>query len=409
MLSRTIPGQPAPPRGGARTRTAAVMLAGFCAFLTLYAPQPLLPLLAAEFGASAAAASLVVTASSIAVAIAAPFTGAVAERLGRRRVIVPAALLLAAPTILAASSQTLGQLIFWRYLQGLFAPGIFVVTVAYINEEWTEGTGAAMAAYVSGTVLGGFAGRTLSAIVAATASWRWSFIILGLLNVAGAAGIWAWLPPGRRFSRARSGGSTARAMLVHLRNPQLLATYAVGFCVMLTMLTTFTYVNFYLAAPPFGLSTAALGLLFVVYLVGAAITPFAGRLIDRFGQRLTVAAAFTVGAAGVALTLIHSIPVIMAGLALCCTGVFVAQSAASSYIGVAAATARAAAVGLYVMCYYAGGSVGATLAAPLWTRGGWPACAAFVIAVQALTIAIALFTWKRKGRPGETVTPAVGD
>ena len=37
------------PQPSPRSRTAAVVLAGFCAFLTIYAPQPLLPLLAREF------------------------------------------------------------------------------------------------------------------------------------------------------------------------------------------------------------------------------------------------------------------------------------------------------------------------------------------------------------------------
>jgi predicted MFS family arabinose efflux permease len=200
-----------------------------------------------------------------------------------------------------------------------------------------------------------------------------------------------------------SGGrevSGPRAMARHLRNPRLLATYAVGFCVFFTLLTTFTYVNFYLAAPPFRLSTAALGWLFVVYLAGAAITPFAGRLIDRMGHRFTLTVAFLGGAAGMCLTLIGSLPVVMAGLALCCTGVFVAQAAASSYIGEAASEARAAAVGLYVMFYYAGGSAGASLAGPLWSRGGWPACVALIVCAQALTIALALRFWP----PGEGKT-----
>jgi predicted MFS family arabinose efflux permease len=163
-------------------------------------------------------------------------------------------------------------------------------------------------------------------------------------------------------------------MAEHLRNPRLLATYAVGFCVFFTLLTTFTYVNFYLAAPPFRLNTAALGWLF-------ALT-----------------AAFLGGAAGICLTLVRSLPVVMLGLALCCTGVFVAQSAASSYIGAAASQARAAAVGLYVMFYYIGGSLGATLAGPLWSRGGWPACVALIACAQALTIALALCFWP----PGTT-------
>ena len=73
------------------TRTAAVVFAGFCAFLTLFAPQPLLPMLAREFRVSAAAISLVVSASTLAVAMAAPFAGVAADRFGRKRVIVPAA------------------------------------------------------------------------------------------------------------------------------------------------------------------------------------------------------------------------------------------------------------------------------------------------------------------------------
>ena len=147
-------------------------------------------------------------------------------------------------------------------------------------------------------------------------------------------------------------------MLRHLRNPRLLATYAVGFCVLFTLLATFNYINFYLAAPPFRLSTAALGLLFTVYLVGAFVTPFAGRLIDRMGHRLTLVLAFGGGIAGICLTLLPSLPAVVAGLAMCCTGVFIGHSSASSYIGTVAREARASAVGLYVMCYYAGGSAG---------------------------------------------------
>ena len=374
------------------------MLAGFCAFLALYAPQPLLPTLAAAFGRSAAAISFVVTVSAMAVAVAAPLAGAVADRLGHKRVIVPAAFLVAIPTMLAATSATYGQLVFWRCLQGFFTPGVFAVTVAYINEEWDEGPAAAMAVYVTGTVLGGFSGRTISALVAAHSSWRWSFLVLGALNALGAAAIWAWLPPDRRFARARRPFSTARAMARHLRNPRLLATYAVGFCVFSTLLTTFTYVNFYLAAPPFSLSTAALGLIFTVYLVGAVITPFAGRAIDRLGHRSAITLAFTGGVAGICLTLIHSLVVVLAGLALCCTAVFIAQAAASSYIGTAATEARAAAVGLYVLFYYSGGSAGASLAGLFWARGGWPACVALIASVQALTIALALAFWRPAAR-----------
>src|SRR5262249_6773119 len=102
-----------------RVRTAAVISAGFCAFLTLFAPQPVLPVRATPLGATAASVSLVVTASTIGVALAAPFAGMIADRLGRKRVIVPSAFLLAVPTFAAATSHNLGQLIVWRFWQGI--------------------------------------------------------------------------------------------------------------------------------------------------------------------------------------------------------------------------------------------------------------------------------------------------
>ena len=392
-----------------RTRTAAVVFAGFCAFTTLFAPQPMLPMLARLFNVTPGQASLLVTVSTLAVAIAAPFAGVVADRFGRKRVIVPAAFLLSVPTLLAATASTFGQLLFWRFLQGVFTPGIFAVIIAYVNEEWEDGAGAATAAYITGTVLGGFTGRVLAAFVAAHAGWRWAFLALGLLNLMGAMAIRAWLPPGRYFKRVRSNAPLGAAMLRHLRNPRLAATYAVGFCVMFTLLGTFTYVNFYLAAPPFRLSTAALGQLFAVYLVGAVITPRAGRMIDRMGHRFALVVAFSGGAAGIALTLVPSLPVVLLGLMLTCTGVFIANSAGSSYVGSAATESRASAVGLYVTFYYVGGSAGSAVPGLLWAHPTWPQCVALTIGVQLLTIVLALVFWKPlpKGIPAPLLTAAI--
>ena len=77
---------------------------------------------------------------------------------------------------------------------------------------------------------------------------------------------------------------------------------------------------------------------------------------------------------GVSMTLLHSLPLILIGLVLCSSGVFVCQSASTSYIQTAAPPGgRASAAGLYVTCYYAGrqhrrraarGSCGATAAGP---------------------------------------------
>jgi MFS family permease len=108
-----------------------------------------------------------VTISTLAVALVAPFAGLVSDRWGRKRIIVLSTLLLALPTLLAATSANFADLVFWRFCQGFLTPGVSAVTVVYINEEWLTGTGMAMSAYVSGTVLGGFVGRSLAAVAAA--------------------------------------------------------------------------------------------------------------------------------------------------------------------------------------------------------------------------------------------------
>jgi predicted MFS family arabinose efflux permease len=371
-----------------------VGFAGFCAFLTLYAPQPLLPMLSSEFQVSLKAVTRLIGVSTFAVVLAAPFMGILADRFGRKRVIVLSALLLAIPTGLAAVSSGLGQLLLWRFWQGVFTPGIFAVTIAYINEEWTEGAGSAMAAYVTGTVLGGFSGRMVTAFVAAESSWRWSFAALALLDLLGAAAMWVWLPADRRGARAARRESMAGAMLRHLRNPRLAATYAVGFGVLFTLVAAFTYVNSYLAAPPFLLGTRALGLVFTVYLAGAAITPIAGRAIDRMGHRFALTMAMAGGAAGISLTLVPHLPFVLAGLAMCCTGVWIAQSSATSYIGTVAREAQWAAVALYVMFYYLGGSFGSEVPGHFWNQGGWPACVALIVAVQLVTVVLGAAFWR---------------
>ena len=272
--------------------------------------------------------------------------------------------------------------------------------IAYINEEWEAGAGAATAAYVTGTVLGGFSGRALAALVASHASWRWAFVMLGTLNLLGAVAIRAWLPAGSRFIRARAGRWAAPCGICAIR---LVATYAVGFCVMFSLLGR-PPSHFYLAAPPFSLSTAALGLLFVVYLVGAVVTPMAGRAIDRFGHRFALVVAFTGGATGVCLTLIHSLPVVMFGLTLTCTGVFIANSAGSRCVGSAATESRASAVGLYLAFYYLGGSAGSAIPGFFWTHGGWPACVGLIVAVQLVTISLALIWRSRSPKVGGVPT-----
>ena len=173
-------------------------------------------------------------------------------------------------------------------------------------------------------------------------------------------------------------------MLLHLRKPQRVATYAVGFGVLFTFIATFTYVNFYLAAPPFNLSAAALGSIFAVYLLGTMMTPLTGKLVARFGRRPLVIRIVGIWIGGLLLTLVPSLPVIVAGLAITAACGFVCQAISTSYVVVTAGEGRSSAVGLYVTSYYVGGSVGGALPGLAWNTAGWPGCVAMVAVVLVL-------------------------
>ncbi len=370
--------------------TVATMLAGMCTFLNVYCTQPLLPLFRETFHASELEVSLTVSATIFATALTAPLIGMIAELRGRKKVIVPSLFLLALPTALAATSTSLRTLIFWRFAQGLFVPGIIAVMLAYINEEWAgRGVGRAMSSYVTGTVIGGFLGRFISGVIAAHWHWRSTFLVLAALDLIGAFLVRAWLPLAKNFVRAQHRQQVLDHAKQHLRNPRLLANFGMGAAALFALVGCFTYANFYLAAAPFHLNSAQLGSIFFVYLLGAVITPQSGRFLDRFGFRHTTVVYCAMMIVGLLLTLIQSLPVVIAGLAVFSSGVFIAQAAATVQTGAIAGRARSSAAGLYVSFYYLGGSVGATLTDWFWRWRGWPGCVAALGAVSLLSLWLA--------------------
>jgi predicted MFS family arabinose efflux permease len=379
----------------------AAGLAGYCTFINLYSPQAILPLLSTEFAAGPAEIATVMTVGTLAVALMAPFSGTVADVLGRKRVIVAAMFILAIPTFMAALAPNLHALIVWRFVQGLAMPPIFAVMIAYVGEELTpqEAT-ATIGFYTSGASLGGFSGRLFTGIFADLFGWRYGFAFLGTLVLIGAVTVATLLPRERKFVRSEGLIASAQQMLRHFRNPQLLATYAVGFGVLFNFLVTFTYINFRLAHPPYSLSPGWLGAIFIVYLAGSLITPLTGTAVHRFGRRMVMIGTMAVWVAGILLTMLDPLWVILLGLAMSAACGLLCQSVSTGYVAVTAQAGRSSAVGLYVTCYNLGGSFGAAVGGFAWIFGGWPACVGLVVLTLALMAIVVATTWARGTKSG---------
>lgn len=377
------------------SRKLAVAAAGFCTFLNLYSPQALLPALSREFGVGAAEISSIMTASTLAIAMTAPFTGAIADVLGRKWVIAAAMLAVVVPMVGAALAPDVEALIAWRFIQGLLLPPIFAVTVAYIGDEWPPAQVAGVAGiYIAGSSLGGFCGRFLPGLLGDLLGWRAAFLALAGLSLAGAVMVTLLLPREKAFVRSPGLCASARQMLRHLKNPQLLATYGIGFGVLFNFIAVFTYVSFHLAAPPYHFSSTLLGLIFVTYLAGTVIAPMTGWMVAQLGRRRFVVTVIAAWAGGALLMLLAPLPAIIAGLTFCAGCGMLCQTIATGYVTEIAKEGRSSAVGLYVTSFYAGGSMGAFLGGLAWDWGGWPAAVGMVLAMLAIMAVIATLAYQ---------------
>jgi len=360
----------------------------------------MLPLLAQIFHSTKTGVGLTVSASTLGVALAAPIFGALTERLPRKRVIVASLFGIAVPTLLAATSTSLGQLVFWRFLQGICIPGVIAVVITYIGEEWPpERVALIMSFYVSGTALGGFIGRVSAGMLADWFNWRISFLTIGVLALAGASAVALWLPHGRPRPTPQRRADQLPAFPYQIqelfRNRRLVATFAVGFNVLFSLVGVFTWITFHLSAAPFNLSTTALSYLFFVYLVGLVVTPMAGYVITKVGLRAGIAGAICCSMTGVLLTLVPSLTAVILGLIMVSSGVFISQTASQSHLRVAApAEARVTAAGLYLTSYYLGGTAAGVIPGAFWALGKWPACVGFIVAMQMTALTIALIGWR---------------
>jgi YNFM family putative membrane transporter len=370
--------------------------AGFGAFVNMWCTQPILPVLAASLHAPLAATNNTVTAPLVATAIIAPFSGALSDRFGRKIFISGAAFLLVLPTLLCTMANSLDMLTLCRFAQGLLLPFIFTVTIAYIADEFPGPTATRLAGiYMSGTIAGGFSGRLASGLVTEFFGWRASFFAVGLISLTVALLVLFLLPREKQFSPVPGWGQTLRSFPNHLSNPKLLSNYVIGFGVLFSLVSVFTFLNSRLAAAPYALGPAALGGIFTVYLGGMAISPIAGRVAAIRGRRPVMVTAFIATCAGLALTLLAPLAFIILGVLLCCCGIFAQQTIATGYTGIAARTAKSTAAGLYVTSYYIGGSCGGILPAATWHAYGWDGCAGITLAVQIIMLGTAWMLYRR--------------
>ncbi|MBL8345598.1 MAG: multidrug effflux MFS transporter [Rubrivivax sp.] len=267
---------------------------------------PALPLLTKALAAPMALSQLTMSALILAFGVAQLAWGPVADRFGRRPVLLAGLSLFALSGFGSALAPSVEVLVAWRALQGVALASAVVCARAMVRDLYEPVAGArVMSLAMSGLAVIAIGGPTLGGAVAGAFGWRGTLVLVGGAGLV-ALGYVAWRLPEtvrRRNPVATSAGPLLRGWWAMLRHPVFRAW---------TLLIACTYGGLFtiLAASPFvyievlGLSSAAFGLTLAwgggVYLVAT----FVGRRwIHRHGMGGAVArgAAFTLAGGLMAL------------------------------------------------------------------------------------------------------------
>jgi MFS transporter, YNFM family, putative membrane transport protein len=379
--------------GGARFWRVnfALFLGSFATFAMLYCVQPLMPGFARAFSISPAAASLSLSAATGVLAVAMVFAGTLSDSFGRKIVMTASLAAAGAATLAASFSPDWTTLVALRALTGLALSGVPAVAMAYLVEEMDRSAiGLAMGLYIAGNTLGGMGGRLASAGIADVGGWRGAVGIVGLISL-GCASVFAFaLPRERRAPAKAQATALLPAIAMHFSDPGLRYLFAMGFLLMGAFVATYNYIGFRLEARPFSLSPTLIGFVYCIYLIGAVSSTVTGELAGRYGRRRVIGFAIAFMPIGVVLTLPDNLWLMILGVGLVTVGFFGGHSIASSWVGLRAETARAQASALYLFFYYAGSSLAGSIGGWVFSLAAWRGEAAFVGALSALALFIAL-------------------
>ncbi|MDO5634419.1 MAG: MFS transporter [Micrococcus sp.] len=388
-----------PGQAGYRRLLWGLFLAGVATFAQLYAPQGLLPAVAADLDVTADQAALLVSAATAGLAVAVLPWAAASDRFGRRRIMAVSVLSACAFALASGLAPSIEVALVLRFFEGAAHAGVAALAVTFIVEE-VSGVVAAAAtgAYIAGTTLGGLSGRLVAAPVGELLGWRVGLLSVTGLGVLCAVGFLLITPRARRF---RPSSPRPRAVLAavaaHLRTPQLLALYAVAALLMGGFVALYNYVGFAATSAPLHWPLGVVALLFLAYLAGTWSSPWAGRQAARFGRFRVLILAMLVMAAGALLTaVLHPLTLIL-GLLVFTGAFFAAHAIAASWASTAAEHARAHSSSLYTLGYYGGSSVFGWLAGVVYVSAGWTATAAGVAGLAVAALGISALALRRTG------------
>ena len=176
------------PNTNASVCIVLAIMATFFAYVVLYSPQPLLPLLATNFGVTKSKAALLITATMLPMSIAPLSYGYLLESWSATKLLRWSIFLLAITVAGFASAASFNMLLAVRFLQGLLLPAALTSVMTYLSATSPrDNIQRVMSLYITATIMGGFLGRLAAGGVATYLHWRlffgcWLYCLLSVFT-----------------------------------------------------------------------------------------------------------------------------------------------------------------------------------------------------------------------------------
>jgi MFS family permease len=356
-----------------RRASFALALGSFLVFCNLYMFQPMLPLMAEKFNASAIEINWLLAASTLTLALTLVPWAIGSEIIGRRNVMMLSLFLLPFTGMAMLLTGSLLMLTLARGVIGISIAGFAAVAVAYMAEEFSpKALMLAIGGYISANSLGGITGRLYGGFV--TEYWGWEMAVIGMavFSLLGALLVSRLLPEQQYFTPKKGQfRSHNRDVIGHLKQRELWLAMIIGGINFALFVNLYTVMGFRLVAPPYSLSISLTSMIFLCYLSGTITAKLSGRWSQVYSSINGMVLGTTVSAIGMWIAAYDSLYTMLIGLLLISSGAFFTHSLAYAWVSQKAKTAKATATALYLVHYYVGGSLGGFYLVACWQYGTW--------------------------------------
>lgn len=408
----------APTSSNAQGKTvAAIVLVNFVTISGFGLMFPVYATFGNQIGASATELAWAIAAFSFGQLLAAPVTGRLSDRFGRKLVLTVSLLLGSVAYWLHGYVSSPEMLLVARFGSGL-ASGGFAVAFAVASDISTRESrarvmGIVAAGFSAGLIFGPAIGGLVAGMVDESRAFATVCHLSAALNLLAALCTATLLPETRRATTTTSPQTDASARSALLRNPAFYVPTLIGFAAMASIAmmegTFVVYAQRILALTPFqiGLMFAVMGTCSVTVQALAA-----GWLARRLGEYRMLLLAMLVQAAGLlCLGSFAQLPMVVLGTVAISMGYALINPAASALASFAAdENTQGAAQGIVQGAAAMGRVVGPASAGPVYD--GFGPTAPFVVGGFQLIVIVALASlWRpREHReiPGADAAPSLG-